>query len=75
MSKYCAVQLRVPVRVTVLSNSTGAAATGLLGEVAGSCSYNSVVRGKDSFQVDLRVHGVSQDVIHKDKKRMTNIKI
>ena len=25
MSKYCAVQLRVPVRVTVLSNSTAAA--------------------------------------------------
>ena len=28
MSKYCAVQLRVPVRVTVLSNSTEWAAPG-----------------------------------------------
>ena len=30
MSKYCAVQLRVPVRVTVLSNSTAAAAVALV---------------------------------------------
>ena len=37
----------------------------------GNCNENSVVREKDSFQVDLRV-GVSQNAIHMDEKRMTN---
>ena len=40
-------------------------------EVAGNCNDNGVVREEDSFQVDLRVHGVSQDVIDKDMERMT----
>ena len=42
-------------------------------EVAGNCDENRSVREKDSFQVDLRVHGVSQDAIYKDEERMTRI--
>ena len=42
-------------------------------EMAGNCSDKNVVREKDSFQVDLRVHGVSQDAIYKDAERMTKI--
>ena len=33
-----------------------------------------VVREKDSFQVDLRVHVVSQDAVNKDHKRITKIR-
>ena len=40
-------------------------------EVAGNCNDNSVAKEDDSFQVDLRVHGVSHDVIYEDKERMT----
>ena len=32
---------------------------------------NNVVKEEDSFQVDLRIQGVSQDVINKDQERMT----
>ena len=32
-----------------------------------------MVREEDSIQVDLRVHGVSQDAIYKDEERMTQI--
>ena len=39
--------------------------------VAGNYNGNNVVKEEDSFQVDLRVHGVSQDVICKDDERMT----
>ena len=42
-------------------------------EAAGNCSENNVVREEDSFQVDLRVHRVSQDSIYKDEERMTKI--
>ena len=42
-------------------------------EFAGNCNENRVVSEKDSFQVDLRVHGVSQDAIYKDEERMTKI--
>ena len=42
-------------------------------KVAGNCNENSVVREKDSFEVDLRVHGVSQDAIYKDEERTTKI--
>ena len=41
--------------------------------LAGNCNHYNVVREKDSFQVDLRVHEVSQDVICKDEERMTKI--
>ena len=40
MSKHCAVQLRVPVRVTVLSNSTAAAAAAAAVVVAAECAGN-----------------------------------
>ena len=42
----------------------------------GSCGKSndhSVLREEDSFQVDLRVHGVSHDVTNEDKERMTKI--
>ena len=42
-------------------------------EAAGNSSENNVVREEDSFQVDLRVNGVSQDAIYKDKERMTKM--
>ena len=42
-------------------------------EAAGNCSENDVVREEDSFQVDLRVHGVSHDAINKDEERMSKI--
>ena len=38
--------------------------------VAGNCSEHNVVKEDDSFHVDLRVHGVSQDVIY---TRIANI--
>ena len=38
-------------------------------EAAGNFSENNVVREEDSFQVDLRVHGVSQDAIQKEKDK------
>ena len=34
---------------------------------------DSVAKDEDSFQVELRVHGVSQEVILKDQERMTKI--
>ena len=40
---------------------------------AGNCSENNVVREEDSFQVDLRAHGVSQDAIHKDEERVVKM--
>ena len=40
-----------------------------------NCNENRFVREKDSFQVDLRVHGVSQDATYKDEERMTPIQI
>ena len=42
-------------------------------EAAGNNSEKNVVNEEDSFQVDLRVHVVSQDVIFKDEERMTKI--
>ena len=42
-------------------------------ETAGNSSENNVVREEDSFQADLRVHGVSQDVIYNDQEVMTQI--
>ena len=41
--------------------------------VAGNCSEHNTAKEKNSFQVDLRVHGVSQDVNYKDKGRITKI--
>ena len=32
-----------------------------------------VAKDDDPFQVDLRIQGVSQDVVKKDQDRMTNI--
>ena len=40
--------------------------------VAGNSSEHSVEEEDDSFQVDLRGRGASQDVIFKEKERITN---
>ena len=34
--------------------------------VAGNCSKHNIVKEENSSQVDLRVHGISQDVVHKE---------
>ena len=36
-------------------------------------SLNNAVKEEGSFQVDLRVHGVSQDDINEDEERMTEM--
>ena len=41
--------------------------------VAGNCSEHNFVKEDDSVQVDLRVLGVSQDVIYRDEGRLTKI--
>ena len=44
---------------------------------AGHCprphAQNNAAKEENSFQVDLRVHGVSQDNIYKDEERMTEM--
>ena len=37
-------------------------------------SLNNAAKEESSFQVDLRVHGVSQDDIYKDEERMTEMR-
>ena len=43
-------------------------------EVARNCSKHNIVKEGDSFQVDLRVPGVSQDVIYQDEGRTTELR-
>ena len=43
------------------------------GTLSKAPSLNNVAKEESSSQVDLRVHGVSQDDIYKDEERMTEI--
>ena len=52
---------------------SGISSSRVIWAAAGNCNDNSVVREKDSFQVDLRAHGQSQDFIYMDEERTTNI--
>ena len=53
-------------------SGTGTKVTTTMFQELRKTAANNVVEEDDSFQVGLRVHGVSQDVIHKDEERITN---
>ena len=54
MSKYCAVQLRVPVRVIVLSNSTAVAVVADVEEMQESGSFEVCVKKSMQKKVSCR---------------------
>ena len=60
-------------RITLKKSWNGQQQQQQQGDLGGFRSENNVVCVEDSFQVNLRVHGVSQHVIYKDEERMTKI--